>query len=98
MIKKHLRDSQRYSIITSDLTHCIVCGSYYAINKHEVFFGKNRQNSIDNGLVIPLCLNHHNMIHNNIELDAYWKRIAQQKFEEEHSRDEFMNIFKKNYL
>ena len=70
---------KRYSIITDDLEHCIECGRTN-INKHEVFFGTaNRQKSIEDGCVVPLCGLHHNLsnagVHFNKALD---NRIKQQ--------------------
>jgi DNA-directed RNA polymerase len=44
----------------------------------------------------------HNMsdqgIHFNHELDLYWKRKCQAKFEETHSREEFIRLVGRNYL
>ena len=52
---------KRYSIITDDLEHCIECGCR-DVELHEVFYGiRNREKSIEDGLVIPLCHKfHHN--------------------------------------
>lgn len=96
-MKKHLHENQRYSILTENLESCIICGCKKQ-HIHEIFYGKNRQNSIDNGFCIPLCFDCHMKIHNHYELDLYWKRIVQSKYEEGHSREDFMNIIHKNYL
>lgn len=94
---------KRFSIITDDMDHCIICGTCQNIHKHEAFFGTaNRSLSIKYGLVVPLCSSHHNMgndgVHNCRETDLYIKRIAQKAFEEKYSHEEFMRIFGKNYL
>ena len=34
---KNISDSKRYSILTDDLEHCIICGRPN-VNKHEIFF------------------------------------------------------------
>ena len=44
-------ERNRFSILTNDLDHCIICGDKKD-HLHEVFFGRNRTNSIKYGLVI----------------------------------------------
>ena len=91
----------RYSII-QDRKQCYVCGTTKNINIHEIYFGKNRQNSIKNGFCAYLCGIHHNLsnagVHFNKELDLKLKQECQRKFEETHTREEFMNIIKRSYL
>ena len=94
---------KRYSILTNDLTKCIECGRNGTINLHEIFFGRNRQNSIKYGLVIPLCqAEHHNQyqskgIHFDKDLCDKWHKIGQQKFEEVYPDLNFVDIFRRNY-
>lgn len=88
-------EKNRFSIITDNLNICIICNNSKN-HLHEVYFGNNRQNSMKYGCVIPLCFNCHNMIHNNIDLDLYWKKKMQIKFEETYDED-FLSIFYKNY-
>jgi len=95
---------ERFSIITNDLTRCIVCGRPKEA-LHEVFFGTaNRKKSIQYGLVIPLCNYHHNMsdvgIHFNRTLDLSYKQIAEQRWIEHYQKDknEFIKEFGKNWL
>lgn len=100
---KHAKvEKERFSIIYPDLTKCCICGSNSNINKHEVFYGKNRQNSIKYGLVIPLCLNHHtgdNGIHYDNELNIFYKRLAQKKWESIYgNRNDFLNVFGRSWL
>jgi len=101
----HIRDNQRYSIITNDLMHCIVCGRG-DVNLHEIFGGRNRQNSKDYGLVIPLCQEyHHNQyksigIHFDKKLMDYW-HIKGQEIAMQHynwTEEEFRKIFYKSYI
>lgn len=100
---KHIRDNQRYSILTDDLTHCIICGRPY-VNLHEIFGGRNRQNSKDYGLVIPLCQElHHNQyqckgIHFDKKLRDYWHKKGQKAFILKYPNEKFLSIFKRNYL
>lgn len=94
-------ERNRTSIFTDDLEHCIICGNKKD-NLHEIIYGKNRLNSMKYGFVIPLCFNHHvgnRGIHNNRELDLYYKRKCQEYFENNiGSRLEFIRIFGKSYL
>lgn len=39
---KKVLDSKRYSILTDDLEHCIICGRPN-VNKHEIFFRHSKQ-------------------------------------------------------
>ena len=99
---KHQKvDKSRFSIITNDLEHCIICGAKRD-NLHEVFYGAYRHISIKYGLVIPLCLKHHTQdnfsVHNDRELDLYFKRLAQTIFISKHSYELFMNDFKIDYI
>lgn len=97
-------EKNRFSIFTDDLDHCIICGKPNT-NKHEIFFGnKHRQLSIKYGLVIPLCIaEHHNQIeqkgiHFDKEMQNYWHKKGQTKFNEVYPDLDFIDIFKRNYL
>lgn len=99
-------ERNRFSIITSDLNHCIICRKTN-INKHEIFFGTGKRIlSMKYGLVIPLCQDyHHNQynctgIHFDKELCLKWQKKGQLKAMEYYNwtTDEFIKIFGKNYL
>lgn len=74
------------------------------LHRHEIFFGKNRQKSIDYGLVVFLTPEMHNMssagVHFNREFDLELKRIGQMAAMEYYgwTIEEFRAIFGKNYL
>ena len=81
---------------------CEVCGKPYAA-LHEIFGGKNRQLSIKYGLQVRLCYEHHNRPggmnpHHNKAINDRLKREGQMKFEETHSREDFLRLFGRNYL
>ena len=102
--KRKMSDSKRYSIITNDLTKCIEC-ELPKSDLHEIFFGNNREKSKQLGLVIPLCLAHHNTnlntsIHRDKELDTKYKIIGQRKCMEHYNitTEEFIKTFGRNYL
>lgn len=99
---KHRKvDSTRFSIITSDLEHCIICGRKKEA-LHEVFYGAYRHVSIKYGMIIPLCLNHHTQgkfsVHNDRELDLYYKRLAETIFISKYSYELYMKEFIIDYL
>lgn len=93
----------RYSIL-QDKKECYVCGTATNIHIHEVFFGKNRQKSIEDGCCIYLCGTHHNMsnqgIHFNHDLDIRAKRDMEEKWLEVYGKtiDNFRDRYGKNYL
>lgn len=90
-------ERNRFSIITDDMEHCILCGNKKD-HIHEVFPGAFRQRSIKEHMVLPLCSSHHRQIHNDTELSLYWKRSCQKLFEKSRTRDEFIKIFGRSYL
>ena len=89
-------EKNRFSIITNNLDFCYLCGRKKD-HLHEVFFGKNRINSMKYGCVVPLCSNCHYKVHHNINIDMQLKKQLQKKFEEIYS-DDFIKIFRRNYL
>lgn len=102
---KHRKaDKNRFSIMVDDLSKCYVenCECTEEICKHEIFYGAYRHVSIKYGLVIPLCPFHHTIgefaIHNNREMDLYYKRLGQAVFERKYSHELFMREFKIDYL
>lgn len=91
------------SIIQPKMDRCYFCGKKGVLHTHEVFFGTaNRKKSIEYGLYVKLCPEHHNMgnkcVHNNKLMDLELKKAGQKVFEEMYSHEKFMSIFHKNYL
>lgn len=89
-------EKNRYSILVNDLSRCYLCGKPKN-HLHEVFFGKNRVNSMKWGCVVPLCAYCHSKVHSNIELDLKLKKLCQKRFIEVYD-DDFLSIFRKNYI
>ena len=91
-----------------DKKECYLCrklgvSKEYPLHLHHVFEGNaNRRISDEMGAVIWLCPEHHNMsncgIHFNKDVDLEVKREAQRKYEETHTREEFMDLIGRNYL
>lgn len=72
------------------------------LHEHHIFAGKNRKASEKHGFKVWLRPELHNMsnagVHFNKELDLRLKRECQARFEETHTREEFMAIIGANYL
>lgn len=81
---------------------CFFCNSSQWLEEHHCFGGANRKLSEKYGLKVWLCHNHHNEppfgVHHNAENMRKLRAAAQAKFEETHTREEFMRLFGKNYL
>lgn len=90
-------ERNRKSILTEDLETCYICGRP-ATDIHEIYSGANRKVSILNDFCCPLCRNCHNTITINYGLNLRLKMICQEKFEEKHTREEFLKIIGKNFL
>jgi len=93
--------------IMQDEKYCYLCdcnGNKDALEIHHIFFGTaNRKLSEKYGLKVWLCGEHCHRngkyaVHRNRKTDLKLKREAQEKFEETHTREEFIQIFGKNYL
>jgi hypothetical protein len=89
--------------IIQDKKECLVCGSWN-VEDHHIYFGQaKRKLSEKYGLKVWLCPTHHrgtNGVHgkNGHKLDMELKQLGQKAFEWEHTREEFLEIFCKNYI
>ncbi len=90
-------ERNRYSILTNDLEHCFICGKPKN-DLHEIFFGRNRLNSIKYELILSLCRLDHEIIHNDLKVREKYFILAQKKFNEVYPDLDFVEIFGKNYL
>ena len=85
---------------------CYITGyaGEYGLDRHHIFFGPDRNISESNGFWVwlrhdrHLANSPHATPHNDIEVDLWLKRTCQKKYEETHSREEFMHLIGKNYL
>ena len=89
--------------IINDKKRCIVCGTFFNLHKHHVFYGTgNRKLADEDGLWVYLCGHHHNLsqdgVHFNKELDMGLKQLGQTAYEKTHTREEFMERYGRNYL
>lgn len=90
-------EKNRFSIITKDLEHCYLCGNKKQ-ELHELIEGKNRQASMKYGLVIPICRKCHNLVTNDRTLQEKLHKVAQKEFKKHYKTENFVQIFRKNYL
>lgn len=92
-------EKNRFSIFTDNLNICTFCGMK-ATDLNEIFRGRNRQNSMKYGAVIPLCRRCHCKITDNYNLEMKWKIKGQEKIMNYYNMniEEFINIFGRNYL
>lgn len=96
-------EKNRFSLFTDDLDYCYLCPKDKEHRKskdhlHEVIFGKNRQNSMKYGLVLPLCENHHRLMHSDSTLQLEYKKRGQALFNKAYPDLNFIVIFHENYL
>lgn len=89
-------ERHRFSILTDNLDNCIICGKPKQ-DLNEIYPGRNRQNSMRYGLVIPICRSCHRKYTNDRIMQLYWMKLGQEKFEEIYDED-FLAIFRRNYL
>lgn len=82
---------------------CYVCKTTYNLHLHHIYFGPNRKISDKNGFVVYLCQYHHEGtygVHGKYgnELNKKLKQEYQKKYEQAHTREEFIKLIGKSYL
>ena len=82
---------------------CFVCQGEIGTEEHHIFPGNpNRRHSEEDGLKVRLCRDCHWLVHNDAELGHQLmlalKQIGQKKYEEKHTRKEFMERYGRNWL
>lgn len=82
---------------------CFECGCTGNLECHHVFYGRAYRNKSERyGMKVWLCAEHHrgkNGVHGgNRALGLRIMRYAQRRFEQRHTREEFMRIFGRNRL
>lgn len=95
--QKDLDNSRVESLFTNNLNKCYFCDNKKD-HLHEVFYGKNRSNSIKYKLFIPVCNKHHRKCHNDITLIDSLHKKGQVLFNINYPYLNFVDIFKENYL
>lgn len=96
--------------IIQDKKECFICRLNYdvetpvGLHEHHIFEGSGRRKQSEKyGLKVWLCHRHHISdtrfgVHFQKQRDLELKQLAQRKFEETHTREEFRKHFRKSYL
>lgn len=89
--------------IIDEKKRCFFCLSQSALEVHHCIYGvAERKKSEQYGLKVYLCKRHHTGdqgVHTmRPDLDLKLKQLAQRKFEETHSREDWIKEFGKSYL
>ena len=90
--------------IMQDTKECYVTHRTDGLQLHHIYFGPNRKISDQNGFTIWLRWDRHiadspfKTPHNDRDTDLKYKRDCQAKYEETHTREEFIALIGKSYL
>lgn len=100
--KKHkgsILQQDRYCYLCDLLDHRYMVRG---LQEHHIFGGPNRANSEAEGLKCWLCISHHiqgpEAVHNNIGNMRLLQQKAQQAYEQNHTREDFVRLIGRNYL
>lgn len=83
---------------------CYVCGAVHNLHCHHIYMGANRKASESNGFKVYLCGYHHNQSDNGVhgkyghDLDTALKQACQRRYEESHTRQDFIALIGRSYL
>lgn len=103
------RKRHKMSILQEKDGTCYLCRKldhnnrrHPVIHEHHVYGGQNRAVSEAEGFKVYLCVPHHvdgpEAVHNNHENMRILQRDCQEKYERTHTRQQFMELVKRNYL
>lgn len=107
--KQAKREKERFSIIYKNLNTCCECGlkdgdfdkrirAYTTIEKNEVYSGAYRGLSIELGMIAPLCIYCHKQFHKDRIMNLNYKVKFQKEYMKIHSLEEFIDLFKQDYI
>lgn len=91
-------EKNRTSLFTNNKNKCMFCTSTYHLTWHEIYPGRNRQNSMKYKLCLRMCCNCHRKYQEDTEFNDYWYKKGQVIFEETYPELNFIDIFHKNYF
>ena len=99
-IKSSKLERERFSLFTDNKDKCMFCDSNYQLTWHEIFRGKNRENSMKYGLCLRMCLRCHERFQEDKSFNNYWHKLGQKKYMQYYNKtkDDFISIFRRNYL
>lgn len=108
-VRKKKRKRHKASILHKRDGTCYLCMKllgdftvYPVVHEHHIFDGPNRPISEEDGLKVYLCVRHHIMdkdsVHENIDQMRYLQEVGQRAYEKEHTREQFMDRYQRNYI
>lgn len=92
-------ERNRFSVFTANKDKCMFCPATTNLSWHEVFAGRNRQNSIEDGFCLRMCLLCHEKKQEDAQFNEFWHRKAQLYYEQNiGDRKEFLARYRRSYL
>lgn len=92
-------ERNRYSVFTDNKDKCMFCNATTNLSWHEIYAGRNRQNSMEDGFCLRMCLLCHEEKQENAQFNEFWHREAQLYFEQNiGDRKQFLARYRRNYL
>ncbi len=92
-------ERNRKSVFTNDKDKCMFCSATTNLTWHEIFAGRNRKNSMEDGFCLRMCLLCHESKQEDTQFNEFWHREAQLYYERNiGSREEFLARYRRNYL
>ena len=91
-------EKNRFSVFTNNKDKCMFCPSTYHLTWHEIYRGRNRQNSMKYKLCLRMCDRCHDKYQEDIEFNNHWHKKGQLAFITNYPNLKFEDIFKINYL
>ena len=91
-------ERNRFSLFTDNRDKCMFCPSTYQLTWHEIFRGRNRQNSMRFGLCLRMCLRCHELKQEDKQFNEEWKQKGQAVFQQTYPNLNFKDIFGQNYI
>lgn len=94
------------AFITDYTKVCLMCNKP-VVQTHHLLMGKDRKHADEDGLVIPLCFEHHRMLHDKAEGEKVSKIIGQlfwelnyvaDKEQIKDARTHFRNRYNKSHI
>jgi len=82
--------------------YCYICGRGKPLHRHHIYAGSLRNTSERMGAVVMLCPSCHTTgkfaVHNDPKMNLWLKQVWQREFEKTHTREDFIKLFRRNYL
>ena len=92
-------ERDRHSVFTDNKDKCMFCPATTNLTWHEIYAGRNRQNSMEDGFCLRMCLLCHEKKQEDAQFNEFWHRKAQLYYEKNiGSRNQFLARYRRNYL